>query len=193
MPEAGAAPVSQELLPPLPVRQGPSPPLEGVEVTPVLTHSRMRREQREQQVLVQQQAVGLLFDRLADFRTERGEGPHVPRRVDPHPQVDHHEVGIGRQVGRCPVGARVTGQPSTLIAQQCNPSPDAMPGPHRRAGKRLDQDQSARSHSDTSAWAPHAGHRGQISPFCPPSLDRAEKAQPCRSDIEYLSQARCGA
>jgi hypothetical protein len=39
VPEAGAAPVPQELLPPLPVRPGPGPPLEGVEVTPVLAHS----------------------------------------------------------------------------------------------------------------------------------------------------------
>jgi hypothetical protein len=103
MPKAGAAPVSQELLPPLLVRQGPGPALEGVEVTPVLTHSRMRRVQREQQVLVQQQTVGLRFDRLADLRAERDEGPHAPRLVDPHPQVDHHEVGVGRQVGRRPV------------------------------------------------------------------------------------------
>src|SRR5436190_17504500 len=38
VPEAGTAPVSQELLPPLPVRQGPGPALERIEVTPVLTH-----------------------------------------------------------------------------------------------------------------------------------------------------------
>src|SRR5215813_3766344 len=41
MPEAGAAPVPQELLPPLPVRQGPGPALEGIEITPVLAHSRV--------------------------------------------------------------------------------------------------------------------------------------------------------
>jgi hypothetical protein len=32
MPKASAAPVSQELLPPLLVRQGPGPALEGIEV-----------------------------------------------------------------------------------------------------------------------------------------------------------------
>src|SRR5215469_12690607 len=36
MPEPGAASVPQELLPPLLVRQGAGPALEGVEVTPVL-------------------------------------------------------------------------------------------------------------------------------------------------------------
>src|SRR5499427_442025 len=78
MPEAGTAPVAQELLPPLPVRQGPGPALEGVEVTPVLTHPRMRRDQRKQQVLVQQQAIGLRFDRLADLRAERHQRSQAP-------------------------------------------------------------------------------------------------------------------
>src|SRR5262252_3765116 len=87
VPEASAAPVSQELLPPLPVRQGAGPALEGVEVTPVLTHSRVGREQREQHGLVQQQTVGLRFDRLADLRAERDEGRQALRLVDPHPQV----------------------------------------------------------------------------------------------------------
>jgi hypothetical protein len=45
------------------------------------------------------------------------------------------------------------------------PGPDALHGPDRRVGKRLDQDQSARSHSDTSVWPPHAGRRRQIIQF----------------------------
>lgn len=34
---------------------------------------------------------------------ERDERRQALRRVDPHSQVDHHQVGIGRQVGCCPV------------------------------------------------------------------------------------------
>jgi hypothetical protein len=59
VPEAGATPVLQKLLPPLLVRQRPRPALQGVEVASVLPHACVRREQREQQVLVEQQTVRL--------------------------------------------------------------------------------------------------------------------------------------
>ena len=149
MPKAGAAPVPQELLP---VRQGPGPALETVEITPVLTHSRVGQEQREQQILVQQQPVGLRFDRLADLRAKRDEGRQAPRRVDPHPPVDHHEVGVGRQAGRCPV--QCTRHRSTNHAH----SAAMQPGPNAqqvRIGGRasaLTKIHAGRPHSGSSVW-----------------------------------------
>src|SRR5690606_32756983 len=62
VPEPGTAPVPQEALPPLAVRRRPRPPLEGVEIPPVLAHARMRWENGEHQVLVQQQAIRLSLD-----------------------------------------------------------------------------------------------------------------------------------
>jgi hypothetical protein len=145
----------------------------------------MRREQREQQVLVQQ-TVGLRFHRLADLRTERHEGPHAPRLVDPHPQVDHHEVGIGRQVGRRPVQCAC--HRSTIHAHCAGPQPrqstdciGVRQAPY--------QDQSGRSHSDLSVWPAHAGDSEQIGPICAPSLDRADKAATVQNGRYRLSSA----
>src|SRR5688572_14702314 len=66
VPEAGAAGIAEKTLPPVAVRLRPRPTLERIEVAPVLTHSRVRWEQRPEEILVKQEAVRLLADGVLD-------------------------------------------------------------------------------------------------------------------------------
>src|SRR5687767_702640 len=70
VPEARAAGVSQEPLPPHTVRFRPSPRFKGFEIPPILAHPGVRRKQREQKVFVQKQPVWLRFNGARNLRTE---------------------------------------------------------------------------------------------------------------------------
>src|SRR3569833_233165 len=58
VPEARALGILQEIDPPAAMDALPRPALQAVQVAPVLAHPQVGRDQREQHVLVAQQAVG---------------------------------------------------------------------------------------------------------------------------------------
>jgi hypothetical protein len=66
VPKAGPARVPQQRLPPPPVGLRSSPPLQRVEVPPVLADAQVRWDQPEQQELMQQQPVGCRLGRAGD-------------------------------------------------------------------------------------------------------------------------------
>src|SRR5271166_6616793 len=61
MPESRSAGIFQELLPPLPVGLRTGPTLQAFQVSPVLPHAEMGWKQRPDEILVQQEAVRVLF------------------------------------------------------------------------------------------------------------------------------------
>jgi len=80
------------------MRRRARPPLESVEVLPVLPHAGMRRKEREPDVFVKKQAVRLGFDRSRDLRAEPQKCLESGEGIDPHAEINDHKVGICAQV-----------------------------------------------------------------------------------------------
>jgi hypothetical protein len=55
-----------------------------------------------------------------------------------------------------------------LITRQCNPSPDAIHGPHRRQASALIRTNSRDRTATHPVWPPRAGHSEQIGPLWAP-------------------------
>ena len=94
VPESGASGVAEEVLPPLAVRIGASPGEERVHIAPVLADSGMRGEERKDEVLVSEEAFGLIGGGFGDFGAESDEGFEAGEAVDAHAEVDHDQVGV---------------------------------------------------------------------------------------------------
>ncbi|HWQ55718.1 MAG TPA: hypothetical protein VN442_18675 [Bryobacteraceae bacterium] len=103
MPEPGAAAILKELTPPLAVRFGSRPRFQGREVAPILAHPQVPHG--IDYVLMQQQAIGLRRYSIRDFRPKAQERSNPGDGVDPHPEVDDHEVRVMREIDRVAVRA----------------------------------------------------------------------------------------
>src|ERR1700733_573511 len=98
VPEAGAAGVAQEILPPFTMGLGARPGKKCFRIAPVLAHAGMHGKERENKVLVQQQAIRRGVDRVGDLRPEAEECLQTGEAIDAHTEIDDDEVGILRQI-----------------------------------------------------------------------------------------------
>src|SRR5439155_17379609 len=98
VPEAGAAGVFEEVLPPNAMRFGAGPLHEGVEIAPVLAHAEMHGKKRVKEIFVAQEAFGFGGGGLGDLRAEAEKSLDAGNAVDAHAEVDDYEVGIGGEV-----------------------------------------------------------------------------------------------
>jgi hypothetical protein len=80
VPEAGSAGRPQEVSPPLPMQWRTGLRLQFVEVAPILTHAEVQRDQRNDEILVEQEPVRLLIDGILDLRTQAKQRLSQPRR-----------------------------------------------------------------------------------------------------------------
>ena len=58
-----------------------------------------------QKIFVQQQTVRLVGNGLRNARAEAEQGLDAGEAIDPHPKIDHDQVGIARQVNRPPLNS----------------------------------------------------------------------------------------
>ena len=70
------------------------PPLQRLEVAPILPHPDVQGPNSEQQVFVEQEAVRFVSHRVTDLRTESRELAKSRKDVDLKSQVDDYQLGI---------------------------------------------------------------------------------------------------
>jgi hypothetical protein len=180
VPEAGAAPVSQELLPPLLVRQGPGPALEESKSRQYWRIPACGGNSENSRFSCSSRPSGCAW---TDWRIF---GPNDIRVLTPLGSLTlipgRSPRGRDRTTGRPSSGSacRVTGQPSTLIAPHRNPSRARTAS---AVGQAPYQGQSGRSYSDLSVWPPHAGEQRADWPFLRAIAGVCRRPQPYRTAV----------
>src|SRR5581483_3171452 len=105
------------------------PPQERIHVAPVLAHAGVHGKEREDKVLVAEQAIGPVFNGFRDPRAESDEGLQASDSIDPHAEVDHDEVRILAEVDGATVdgcghrktpGKRVSRAASQRVSKSAN-------------------------------------------------------------------------
>jgi len=106
VPEASAAGILQEFLPPFAVRVGARPFHEGVNVAPVLAHADVHGKEGIEQVLVAEEAVGPGRGGVRDLRAEADESFDPVQAIDTHAEINDNEVGVSGEIDRSAVNFR---------------------------------------------------------------------------------------
>jgi hypothetical protein len=78
------------------------PGLERIEVAPVLPEAVLHRLRGKDDLLVEEEPVGLLVDRGLDLRSQALHGLDAMRLLNARAEVDDDQVGVRGEVGRRP-------------------------------------------------------------------------------------------
>src|ERR1700694_5278379 len=81
----------------------PGPFFERFKIAPVLPHTDVRREKREEIIFVEQQAFGLVIYRLRDPGSESDQRLDAGDRFHSHAQIDDNKIGVTGEVDGGPV------------------------------------------------------------------------------------------
>src|SRR5262249_42509846 len=176
VPKAGASGVAQKLLPPQHVRLGARPTLERVKIAPVLAHARVQRKKGIDDVLVQQQALGLLSHGVRNARPKPQDGLDSCKRVDPHSQIDHDQIGIAAKIDSSAIDShpllRSLPPPTKWTISNRSPS---------ESGVFVQRSREIKSRFSSTAT------RSGLRPSCPMRSDKAARAPNSRSSPLMMS------